>query len=33
MNIKKRPITKLFPIMCSNEEPIKGIAIAKAGKE
>ena len=27
MNVKKRPVTKSFPIMCENEEQIKSIAI------
>lgn len=27
MKVKKRPITKLFPIMCADEEQIKSIAI------
>ena len=27
MNLKKRPMTKSFPIMCANEEQIKSIAI------
>ena len=33
MDLKKRPITKSFPIMCANEEQIKSIAIVDTKEE